>query len=112
MENEYDLIVLAQVNDFIESLPDKEKLILKATVDTLKRKDFDSIHAKTLKGPIKELIVKRRRFIFCIENDTIYFLKAFTKKTQKTPRNEIEISEKLYKLLVKQLQLIKNQDEK
>lgn len=92
------------VTEFIHSLPTDEQLKIGAAIDSMKERDFDSVYVKTLKGPIKELIVKSRRFIFCIENNTIYFLRAFTKKSAKTPKREIKMAERMYKLLLKQLQ--------
>ena len=62
--------------------------------------DFESLEIKTLKTPIKELIIKRYRLLFFINKDLIYFVNAFMKKTQKTPKNEIIISEKLFRDIV------------
>jgi len=33
------------------------------------------------------------------ENETVYFVKIFIKKTNKTPKKEIDMAEKNYKLI-------------
>lgn len=92
------------VTKFIHSLSADEQLKIGAAIDAMKERNFDSVYVKTLKGPIRELIVKSRRFIFRIESNTIYFLRAFTKKSSKTLKREIKMAERIYKLLLRQLQ--------
>lgn len=48
---------------------------------------------------MKELRVKKYRLIFFIHEEIVYFVRIFIKKTDKTPRNEIEMAEKYYKLI-------------
>lgn len=61
---------------------------------------FDSVLIKTLRTPIKELIIKRYRLLFFIEGNLIYFVGSFVKKSNKTPKHEIDIAEKLFKNIV------------
>lgn len=53
-------------------------------------------HVKKLEGPLYELRIRGQqelRLIFTLyKKNTIYFLHAFKKKSQKTPRPEIEIA--------------------
>lgn len=60
---------------------------------------FHSVYIKTLRGPIKELIVKQYRMLFFTLGYTIYFVRVFRKKSKKTPRKEIEYAERIYKLI-------------
>lgn len=41
------------------------------------------------------------RIIFCVEDNTIILLHAFTTKTQKTPQKELDVAIKRYKELCK-----------
>lgn len=70
----------------------------------MKKGDFTSVYIKTLQGPLRELIVMRYRLIFCIEGKVIYFLRAFMKKSAKTPKREIDSAQKMHKLLISYLQ--------
>lgn len=99
----FNFVIFKNVAGFIHSFPTDEQLKIGAAIDLMKEGDFGYVYVKTLKGPIKELIVKNRRFIFCIENNIIYFLRAFTKKSAKTPKKEIEMAERIYKLLLQRL---------
>jgi phage-related protein len=97
------LSVFTKVTEFIHSLPDEEQAKIASRIDSVRDRDFESAYVKMIRGPIKELIVKDRRIIFCIERDTMYVFHAFTKKTAKTPLKEIARSEHLYALLLRQL---------
>jgi phage-related protein len=91
---------LEEVKIFISSLPESEQAKIKADIDTSCSGDFKAIYIKTLKSPIKELIVKKYRIFFFIYKNNIYFIRAFIKKTAKTPKREIENAEKIYKAII------------
>jgi phage-related protein len=94
------LFTFEHAHSFMDALSESEQLKIAKAVAALRTQDFGSIHVKTIRGPIKELIVRKSRILFCIENETLYLLNAFSKKSVKTPRNEIEIAENIYRLLI------------
>ncbi|MEK7117037.1 MAG: type II toxin-antitoxin system RelE/ParE family toxin [Patescibacteria group bacterium] len=83
----------------MSNLPPDDQDKISGTIEALKNKRFDSIYIKQLKGGIKELRIKKFRLIFFIHEEIVYFVRIFIKKTNKTPRNEIDIAEKHYKLI-------------
>jgi len=93
------VIILNIVEIFIEKLSPEKEVELDASITAIRYGNFNTVYIKTLKGGIKELIIKRSRFIFFIKNETIYFVSAFMKKTNKTPKQEIKNAEKIYKLI-------------
>ena len=100
MSNIYFPLFLDDVKDFIKNLADADQGKINAIVRAMEMGDFKSVYIKTLKAPIKELIIKKYRFIFFINKNTIYFIRAFVKKTAKTPKNEIENAKKVYKIIL------------
>ncbi len=101
--NKLGLQIFDRVTEFIGSLHEDEQVRILEDIESIRLGDFEAVYIKTLRGPIKEFIVRRTRVIFCIENETLYALRAFTKKTMKTPRREIEMAERMYSLLLRQL---------
>ena len=95
----YHIFFFDPVNDFLKGLPETERAKILATTDTMKSGNFHSLRVKTLKTPIKELIIKQYRFIFFINENIIHFVGAFIKKSAKTPRKEIQRAERIYKLV-------------
>lgn len=93
------VIVLDEVETFRKSLSEKDKSKIDASITAMRFGEYDSIYVKPLKGAIRELIIKKFRFVFFIEKDTIYFIGAFIKKTNKTPKLEIENALKIYKII-------------
>ncbi len=94
---------LNQATNFIHSLPEGDQLKIAMEIESMRQGDFESAYIKTLRGPIKELISRKNRIIFCLEGSTLYILRGFTKKSMKTPRRELEASERIYSLLMEQL---------
>jgi len=91
--------------DFFKTLkPDVQKKInwtlqLKATIDRVPKKYFDHITNST---GIFEIRVEvgtdiYRVFSFFDKGNLIILINGFQKKTQKTPKSEIELAEKLKK---------------
>ncbi len=81
-------------------LPKVERAKILSDIETMKKGDWSSLHVKTLKSPLRELIIKQYRIIFFISGNVLYFVRAFQKKTAKTPREEIEQAEQIYKLFI------------
>ena len=100
MDNKYLALFLEDVRIFIDMLPNEDQGKINATTIAMESGDFESIYIKTLKTPIKELIIKKYRLIFFIHKNTIYFIRAFVKKSQKTPKKEMENAEKIYKIIM------------
>jgi len=103
--NKLQAIFLGTAEELYESLPDDEVVDITGAVEFLKIGDFESVETKTLKGSINELKVRRYRFLFCVEDSIIYFLRGFIKKNLKTPRNEIEMAEKVHTTIINHLKL-------
>jgi phage-related protein len=103
MDNKYYALFLDDVRNFIGTLPNEDQGKINATVVAMESGDFESSYIKTLKTPIKELIIKRYRLIFFIYQNTIYFIGVFIKKSAKTPKKEIENAEKIYKMMIEKL---------
>ena len=98
MEKRYQTIYHSSVTDFLRELPSKDRSNIEGDVEVMRSGDLHSPRIKTLRGPIKELIVKEYRLLFFIHEHFIYFVRAFRKKSMKTPRKEIEYAERIYKL--------------
>jgi len=97
----YEAIFLEQVNQFINNLAAQEQGRIAAQIEMIQTGQFEAISTKLLKRPIKELIVGKYRFIFFIDKHLIYFIYAFVKKTKKTPKQYIKLSETIYKSIKK-----------
>lgn len=83
---------------FIEQLPETDKAKILASAKIMET-DFDVVYTKLLRTPIRELVVKKYRVLFFIKKNTIYFVRGFIKKSQKTPVREIEKAERVYNLM-------------
>jgi len=95
-EEKYEVRIFEEVREFIRDLDIKDRAKIAATIKMMEFGDFQSIEIKTLKGQIKELIVRSYRIVFfIIKNRIIYFVSGFRKKTQKTPKNEIDNAQKI-----------------
>lgn len=102
MGNQFNIILLKDIETFIVDLSFDDQDKISGSLEALSDKKFDSIYVKQLKGDIKELRVKKYRLIFFIHKEIIYVVKIFVKKTNKTPKNEIDMAEKNYKLITNQ----------
>lgn len=93
------MIFRDEVNDFIADLPTEIRQKLAVATIALSEGIFEQVFIKQLRGPIKEAKVQRYRLVFFTHQDSIYFIRIFIKKTNKTPIKEIEFAEKYYKLI-------------
>lgn len=96
----YDVQFLESVKGFLSDMPEADRAKTAAAISVMSEGKFDLVSTKVLKSPIRELIIKRYRFIFFIEGHQIYFIHSFIKKTAKTPRKEIDYAEKIYKIII------------
>lgn len=99
MEYRYQVIYLDSVTDFLKELSTALEAKILASASKMREGDFHSPRIKTIRGPIKELIVKQYRVLFFVHENSIYFVRAFRKKTAKTPRGKIEYAERVYKMV-------------
>ncbi len=100
MEKIYNAFFHEAVRDFLSELSRKDHSRIWGIVETMEAGDLHSPRTKTLRGPIKELIVKEYRILFFIHEHTIHFVRVFRKKSVKTPQKEIEYVERIYKMLL------------
>ena len=100
MEQKYYILYFDAVTDFLKELPSSDEAKIRANIDRMRKGDFNSTYTKKLKGPIKELIVKEYRVLFFIHENVIHFIRGFRKKSAKTPREEIDYAEQVYKRTV------------
>ena len=101
--NHLSLQVFDKVAQFLRSLPDKEQLKIVSSIQSVLEGDFETVFIKTLRGPIKELIIRRTRILFCVENKTLYVLHAFVKKTMRTPKRDLDYVERLFSRLLREI---------
>ena len=90
-----------EVKEFIRSLPRELRQKFAVATLALSEGSFEQVFIKHLKGVIKEAKIQRYRLIFFTHDNSIYFVRIFMKKTNKTPRKEIELVERYYKLITK-----------
>ncbi len=93
---ELNIEIFDKARDFIISIPEKDDEKVFAHIKRM-AKDLNSVNIKLLKGSIKELKIKKYRLLFFVKNGTIYIVSGFTKKTQKTPLQEIRNAEEIFK---------------
>jgi len=98
--NKFNIVLLNEVREFITTLPEEDRIKFRGIARSMELGVFDSLYIKTLKTPIRELIIKNYRFIFFINKNKIWFVGAFIKKTAKTPKSEIENAQKLYSKII------------
>ena len=83
------------VEKFIESLPLDDRASLRARLDFLGEIGNRAREplSKSLGGGLFELRAKASRVFYCFKpNGVIVLLHGFTKKSQKTPRRELELA--------------------
>ncbi len=88
---------LEHAKKYITSIPDAEQGAMQRDIEAILTNELETISTKQLKGPIRELIIGHHRLIYFKIGMVIYFVRGFRKKSAKTPKKEIEYTEKIYK---------------
>ncbi len=99
MEEQYQTQFLDPALKYLGSIPAADQAIIAAHVAYMRWGDFESVRTKQLHGPIRELIVGHHRLTYFGLGSVLYFIRGFRKKTNKTPKSEIEFAEKVYKIV-------------
>ena len=89
--------ILEDVSFFLNDLSTSDSAKIFAHIESMKLGHTGVIRVKTLRGKIKELIVKQYRIVFFETDGTIYVINAFKKRSNKTPKRFIDTAEKIYK---------------
>ena len=97
MEQPLGVSILPQAEDYIRELTSVERGAVAADMLTMQLRQ-PGAYTKQLRGPIRELIVGHHRITYFTIRHTLYFVRGFRKKTNKTPKTEIDYTEKIYKL--------------
>jgi len=92
----YEIEVFEKAETFILNLPEKEKAVVFANIAMMKT-SFSGVNTRLLGRPIKELKIKNVRILFFIDKNKIYLVSGFYKKSQKTPKSEIDYALGVYK---------------
>ena len=95
----FHIRILAPANTYIESLSKSERGDILAGIGTLRGERAPSVRTKQLRGPVRELIVGNHRVTYFRLETTLYFVRGFRKKTNKTPRQEIEYAASIFRQL-------------
>jgi phage-related protein len=85
------------VQKYLESLPPKERIMVKALIDHLSEKVvLNEPHSKKLSGysGLYELRPGSHRIFYCYYEGKVVLLHAFRKSSNKTPKREIETAYK------------------
>lgn len=96
---EFDVQILDKVASFIEGLNVSDQAKVMAAIRVLKSGDFELVYTKQIAGPVRELKVRQYRVLYFIHEHTLYFVGGFTKKSAKTPKQEIDNAQQLHKLI-------------
>jgi len=97
MENFIEPIITDDVLEFIESLSIKDQDKIMGSIGSFSKRQFDAIYIKQIFGEIKELRVRKYRLLFFVDDNSVHFIRIFIKKTNKTPKQEIELAIKYFK---------------
>jgi|SRR3989344_1885961 len=89
---------LKQAEQYLKSLAIPEQAMVDADTDAMSRRER-SMKTKQLRGHVRELIVGNHRFTYFTLETTIFFVRGFRKKSAKTPMQEIEYAEQVYKII-------------
>lgn len=97
--------VLDPAQRYLDTIDKRVRGRIYADIQALRQGNFAEVRTKQLKGDIRELIRSRHRVTYFKFGFALYFVRGFAKKSQRTPKQEIEYAERL-------LQLMQNAHEK
>lgn len=95
----FNVFILEYAQRYIDNLNESEQGAIRADIEAMTFGNFDSVHTKTLRGKIRELIIGSHRISYFSIGSVLYFIRGFRKRSAKTPRKEIEYAEQVYKLM-------------
>lgn len=98
-----NISLFERFREFVDLLSEEDRYKIDGALIALRKRDFESLYIKEISGPIKEVRVGRCRILFCIEYSTVYVFTGFVKKTIRTPQDQKQVAQKLYVLLLKEI---------
>jgi phage-related protein len=99
MKKQYTALILDEAATYIGTMSDADQGTTKADIEAMEQGEFETVKTKQLRGKIRELIVGKHRLTYFVLEKFIYFVRGFTKKTNKTPPREITYAEQIFKLV-------------
>lgn len=99
MSKHLNVRVLNHATKYLDQLTAKDRGPIAEEMEAMRSTHGMSPYTKQLRGPVRELVIGDHRLLYFKIDSNLYFVSGFRKKTQKTPRSEIEYAEKMYKLL-------------
>lgn len=84
---------------YIELIEDEHRGAVLRDIEALRANDREGVRTKQLRGKVRELIFGPHRISYFKLDNTLYFVRGFRKKGQRTPKKEIDYAEKIFKLL-------------
>ncbi len=84
---------------YVATIPDGQRGAILRDIEALCTNDAKGVHTRQLQGKIRELKSGSHRITYFKLDRVLYFVRGFRKKSAKTPKQEIEYAEKIYKLL-------------
>ena len=96
----YTIIILDSVKKILVAMSEPDRAKTAANITVMSEGEFNLVYTKILRTPIRELIIKKYRFLFFIHGHFLYFIHSFTKQSKKTPKREIDYAKKIYQILI------------
>ena len=92
--------IFDDVSDFLNKISESDAAKILANLKLLQENHTEGLVIKSLKGRIREIVVKQYRVIFFQINSTGYVVDTFRKRSKKTPKRILERAEKIYKDII------------
>jgi phage-related protein len=99
----YIVLFLKSADDMLNNMGETDRAKTAAAIMAISKGEFHLVYTKPLRGKIRELIVKKYRFIFFTHQEFLYFVNAFIKKSKKTPKKEIDHAYKIYQEIIERI---------
>lgn len=101
MSEYLQLLYLSRAKGYLVGIPNADQGTIFRDIGALARGEASSVYTKQLRGPVRELISGHHRLIYFQIGPVLFLVSGFRKKSQKTPRQEIEYAEAMYRRLSK-----------
>ena len=92
-------IFIDEVRKFIGDLPRELRQKFATATSALSEGSFESADIKQLGKEIEKVKIQKYRLLFFTHKNSIYFVRIFVKKANKTPKRENDLAGKYYKLI-------------